>query len=123
MKIILTLVMMSVMGLVMQTCSKSEMATKSDSKTSTAANSDFAAANTNTMTPAPAAHAEDDAPRISLEDAKKDFDNGKAIFVDTRAEAAFNVEHIKGAINIPAEAFKTRYTEVPKDKKIIAYCS
>ncbi len=30
---------------------------------------------------------------------------------------------IKGAINIPAEGFATRYAEVPKDKKIIAYCS
>ena len=122
MKLILTLLMMSVMGFVMQTCSKSGMATKSDSKTSTAANSDVAA-NKTVMTPAPDEHPEDDAPRISLEDAKKDFDSGKAIFVDTRAEAAFNVEHIKGAINIPAEDFKTRYTEVPKDKKIIAYCS
>jgi predicted sulfurtransferase len=65
----------------------------------------------------------EEAPRISLEDAKKDFDAGKAIFVDTRAEVQYKAEHIKGAINIPAEAFQTRYTEVPKDKKIIAYCS
>ncbi len=123
MKLILTLLMMSVMGFVMQTCSKSGMATKSDSKTSTAANSDVVAADKTIMTPAPDKHPEDDAPRINLEDAKKDFDSGKAIFVDTRAETAFNVEHIKGAINIPAETFQTRYTEVPKDKKIIAYCS
>lgn len=117
---------MSVMGLAMQTCSKSEMQTKSDSKTSTAANSDVAAANTKTVAPAPETNNEahnDDAPRIALEEAKKDFDSGKTIFVDTRADTAFNVEHIKGAINIPAEAFKTRYSEVPKDKKIIAYCS
>jgi predicted sulfurtransferase len=65
----------------------------------------------------------EEAPRISLEDAKKDFDAGKAIFVDTRAEVQYKAEHIKGAINIPAEAFQTRYAEVPKDKKIIAYCS
>ncbi len=122
MKLILTLAMMTVMGFVMQTCSKSDMAAKSDTKTSTTANSDVAAANTNTMKTAPEAH-NDDAPRIGLEEAKKDFDGGKVIFVDTRAETAYNVEHIKGAINIPAEAFKARYTEVPKDKKIIAYCS
>lgn len=65
----------------------------------------------------------DDAPRISLADAKKDFDAGTAIFVDTRAETAFKGEHIKGAINVPAEAAETRYKEIPTGKKIIAYCS
>ncbi len=65
----------------------------------------------------------DDASRISLADAKKDFDTGSAIFVDTRAEAAYNAEHIKGSINIMTEAVETRYKELPTDKKIIAYCS
>ncbi len=62
-------------------------------------------------------------PRISLGDAKKAFDEGNVIFVDTRAEVQYKQEHVKGSINIPAEAFQTRYAEVPKDKKIIAYCS
>ncbi len=106
---------MSAIGLAMQTCSKSNMEVKPD----------VVKTNTNTMTPAPAAAAEhnDEAPRISLEEAKKDFDKGNVVFVDTRAESAYKVEHIKGAINIPAESFATRYAEVPKDKKIIAYCS
>jgi predicted sulfurtransferase len=73
--------------------------------------------------PAPPAQSVDGVPRISLADAKKAFDDGNAIFVDTRAEVQFNQEHVKGAINIPAEAFQTRYAEVPKDKKIITYCS
>lgn len=65
----------------------------------------------------------DEAPRISLDDAKKDFDAGNVIFVDTRAEVQYKQEHIKGAINVPAEAMETRYKEIPTDKKIIAYCS
>lgn len=65
----------------------------------------------------------DDAPRISLEDAKKDFDAGKAIFVDTRGEAAYKNEHIKGAINMTMDTVEAKYKELPKDKKIIAYCS
>ena len=65
----------------------------------------------------------DNIPRISLADAKKAFDEGNAVFVDTRAEAQYKQEHVKGAINIPAEAFQTRYAEVPKDKQIITYCS
>jgi len=65
----------------------------------------------------------DDAPRITLADAKKDFDAGSAIFVDTRAESAYKNEHIKGSINMPVEAAELRYKEIPTDKKIIAYCS
>ena len=65
----------------------------------------------------------DEAPRISLADAKKDFDAGNALFVDTRPVAQFTAEHIKGAINIPVNEIEARYKELPKDKKIIAYCS
>ena len=65
----------------------------------------------------------DDAPRITLEEAKKEFDAGNAIFIDTRAEAAYKNEHIKGAINITVDAVESRYKEIPSGKKIIAYCS
>ena len=68
-------------------------------------------------------HSEDNAARITLADAKKAFDSGSAVFVDTRAAASYEAKHIKGALNIQAEQFQTRYTEVPKDKQIIAYCS
>lgn len=65
----------------------------------------------------------DDAPRISLADAKKDFDAGNVVFVDTRAATSYKQEHIKGALNIPMEAVEMRYKEIPAGKKIIAYCS
>jgi hypothetical protein len=66
---------------------------------------------------------EDNAPRITLADAKKDFDAGNVVFVDTRAETAYKQEHIKGAINMPMEAFEAKYKGIPTGKKIIAYCS
>lgn len=65
----------------------------------------------------------DDAPRITLADAKKDFDAGNAVFVDTRDEAAYKNEHVKSAINISMNAVEARYKEIPTGKKIIAYCS
>lgn len=68
-------------------------------------------------------HSEDNTARISIADAKKAFDSGNAVFVDTRAAASYEAKHIKGALNIQAEQFQTRYTEVPKDKQIITYCS
>jgi len=73
---------------------------------------------------APAAEpVQDDAPRISLADAKKDFDGGSALFIDTRADTLYAQEHIKGAINITYEALKEKMKGLPKDKPIIAYCS
>lgn len=90
-----------------------------------ASTANMTANNTNNAnkTTAPAANPTEDAPRVSLADAKKDFDAGTAIFVDTRAEAAYKNEHIKGSINISSENFEAKYKELPKDKKIIAYCS
>jgi 3-mercaptopyruvate sulfurtransferase SseA len=80
---------------------------------------------TNTVTkPQTDEHAhEDDAPRITLAEAKKEFDAGNAVFVDTRAENTYNNEHIKGAVNVPMEAFEAKYKNIPTGKKIIVYCS
>lgn len=98
-------------------------ACQSASTANIAGNNTNKAAN-NSAAPKTDEHAQqDDAPRISLADAKKDFDAGKAIFIDTRAAESFNLEHIKGAVNVPAGEFETRYATIPKDKKIIAYCS
>ncbi len=65
----------------------------------------------------------DGANRITLGGAKKHFDAGEAVFVDTRAEVSYRQEHVKGSINIPAEAMEARWKEIPSDKRIIAYCS
>jgi 3-mercaptopyruvate sulfurtransferase SseA len=66
-----------------------------------------------------------DVPRISLEDAKKAYDAGKAIIVDARAQVTYDQEHIKGAINIPfgGEPTEEQLAKLPKGKKIIVYCS
>ena len=65
----------------------------------------------------------DDAPRITLAEAKKDFDNKTAVFVDTHAKEQFDLEHIPGAINVQANTIKQNLNKIPKGKKIIAYCS
>ena len=75
-------------------------------------------ANANQQTSDPTANV----PRITVEEAKKDFDAGTAVFVDTRSEYAYNQEHIKGAMNIPLEKFEERYKNIPTGKKIITYC-
>ena len=68
-------------------------------------------------------HAEDNAPRISLADAKKDFDAGTAVFIDTHAPEQYAQRHVKGSINVPANQIDAYINKIPKGKKIIAYCS
>ena len=65
-----------------------------------------------------------DVPRITIEDAKKDFDAGTAVIVDSRGEAVYKQEHIAGALNIPfGSADNPKFADIPKGKKIIVYCS
>ncbi|HEX8734249.1 MAG TPA: rhodanese-like domain-containing protein [Pyrinomonadaceae bacterium] len=92
-------------------------------KNASTTSNDKVAANKSQTASQPHKEPADDAPRISLADAKKDFDAGNAVFVDTRAEIAYKQEHVKGSINVPMEAVETRYKDIPTDKKIIAYCS
>lgn len=62
-------------------------------------------------------------PKISVQDAKKDVDAGHAIIVDSRGEAAFKTERIAGSINITSASETEKIEKLPKDKKIIIYCS
>jgi len=62
-------------------------------------------------------------PRISLKDAKADFDAGNAIFVDTRGGDAWKQERIKGSINIPVGSDYKDFLQLPRGRKVILYCS
>lgn len=112
MRFILLLFIFSALAL-LSACQKAST-TKLETKSTPPANSD---ANQKTLDPA------DSAPRITLAEAKKEFDAETAVFIDTRDEMAFKFEHIKGAINITGANLDAKYKEIPTDKKIIAYCS
>ena len=81
--------------------------------------------------PAPAAASQDshghadgsDSPRITLAEAKKDFDAKSAVFIDTHAPEQYAQRHIPGSINVPANNIEPYVNKIPKGKKIIAYCS
>ena len=77
------------------------------------------AQSTPTASPTPT----DDAPRITLDEAKKLYDAGKAYVVDARPEDAYKQEHIKGSINITSGTLDARLKDLPKDKTIVVYCS
>jgi rhodanese-related sulfurtransferase len=63
---------------------------------------------------------------ISLEDARTLHESGTAVFLDARPEAWYEMEHIEGALNIPAEQVETLYStvlaDVARDTPIITYC-
>ena len=65
----------------------------------------------------------EDAPRISLADAKKAFDDGSAVFIDTHLKNAYDAGHIPGAINVSVPELDLKVNTIPKGKKLIAYCS
>jgi len=65
----------------------------------------------------------DDAPRISLAEAKQHFDKRTAVFIDTHVKETFDHEHIPGAMNITVQDLASKFNTIPKGKKIIVYCS
>jgi 3-mercaptopyruvate sulfurtransferase SseA len=62
-------------------------------------------------------------PRMTVQEAKKEFDAENAVIVDARSAASFAEEHIEKALNIPNGSSASEYSKLPKGKKIIVYCS
>ncbi|AZT90075.1 pyridine nucleotide-disulfide oxidoreductase [Caldicellulosiruptor changbaiensis] len=50
------------------------------------------------------------------------LDNKEYFILDVRTPEEYEFGHIKGAVNIPVDELRGRINELPKDKKIIAYC-
>ena len=62
-------------------------------------------------------------PRITAEEAKKEYDAGRAVFVDTRGQSALDQDGLPGAVAISTGDPEAAYEKLPKGKKIILYCS
>jgi 3-mercaptopyruvate sulfurtransferase SseA len=68
--------------------------------------------------------AEDKMPRVNVEDTKKLLADGQAILIDVRGTDSYNAIHIKGALDFPlAKMENGDFKGLPKDKRIIAYCT
>jgi 3-mercaptopyruvate sulfurtransferase SseA len=68
---------------------------------------------------------EDAVPRVTVEDAKSAFDNGKAIIVDVRSAESYAAGHAAGAVSIPLVEFENdiEALSLDKDQWIITYCT
>ena len=121
MQILFIMLAVAVFGLSFLQCDKSGAMNK-DTKNKTVETANVSSPSP-TVAPTAAPKDDDDAPRISLADAKADYDAGKAVIVDARGAESYTTEHIKGSINVPLGDFEAHYKEIPTDKKIIVYCS
>jgi hypothetical protein len=68
---------------------------------------------------------EGEVPRVTVEVAKAAVDSGAAIIVDVRSPAAYEHNHVAGAISIPLGAIELDPTnlKLDKDQWIITYCT
>ena len=76
-----------------------------------------------TQTPLASQNPSDNAPRITAEELHELWEKGKVLVIDTRTEPAYQEGHIKGAILIPAGEILAKVDELPRDKKIVTYCT
>ena len=70
--------------------------------------------------------AEDDIPRITVQELKAKMDKGDdLVVVDVRTGNDYERSKIKikGAIRIPIVQLEARSNELPRDKEIITYCT
>jgi 3-mercaptopyruvate sulfurtransferase SseA len=77
-----------------------------------------------TPTPAPAVATTNEIPRISPADAADAAAKGTAVIVDVRENAQWEAGHVKGALHVSlAEIEAGHLDQLPRDRRIIAYCS
>src|SRR5688572_16950712 len=61
--------------------------------------------------------------RISQADAYKLYQENKAVFIDVRSNAQYQLGHIKGSLSIPGSQIVKRFGEAAKGKIVITYCA
>lgn len=61
--------------------------------------------------------------RIPVSQARSLVDRGRAVLVDVRTAVVYQMSHVDGALNVPANQVTDYEYRVPRDKLIICYCS
>ena len=75
-----------------------------------------------TPTP-PARQTTDGVARVTTAELEELMKQGKVVVVDVRNKDMYDRGHIRGARLIPLNEVGERAKELPKDKKIVTYCS
>ena len=66
----------------------------------------------------------DKVPRITPTEVRSLLDAGtRLVIVDTRSRDEWEQAHIPNALSFPAEEIEARHRELPRDTKIVLYCT
>ncbi|WP_406661144.1 rhodanese-like domain-containing protein [Methanolobus sp. ZRKC3] len=60
---------------------------------------------------------------VKLPGAKLMLESGEFFVLDVRPASMFGTSHLKGAVNINNASLSGRMDEIPRDKKILLYCT
>lgn len=67
-------------------------------------------------------HARDTLEGVSVEELKQRLNDPGLIVLDVRPALEYEASHIAGARSIPIDEIRSRLDELPKSRKIVAYC-
>jgi len=108
----------------MLACTKPDASANQATASPVASNITAKAVFTSSPPALPAQNPEDKMPRIKVDEAKKLVDEGKAIIIDVRGTDSYKMSHIAGSLDYPLNKIESGdYKGLPKDKRIIAYCT
>ncbi len=66
----------------------------------------------------------DNAPRIEVAELKALVARNEVLIVDVRSPDSFNAAHAKGSVSYPLDRIeKGDFKDLPKEKRIVAYCT
>lgn len=60
---------------------------------------------------------------VNFQTAKQMIENNEVILIDVRTKAEYDSMHIINSINIPIDSINSGNFNLPKDSKIMVYCS
>ena len=61
--------------------------------------------------------------RVNVAELQKMVEEGRVAIYDTRAKAAYEQEHIRGALSLPQNEAEARAAEMLRDKTLVFYCT
>jgi hypothetical protein len=61
--------------------------------------------------------------RVTATESYTAWEAGSAILVDTRGDPYYSMQHIPDAVNLPEQAVPGELAELPRDTRIITYCT
>lgn len=64
----------------------------------------------------------DDGPTLSRDELEHSVARGTALLIDVRPAVEYAHGHLAGALSVPLDELTARLAELPRDKRIVAYC-